>query len=185
MPILGTIASSYLQSTTSYFSIASVTITDNSTNSITFSGIPNTYSHLQLRAFITSVNDSQYYGMRFNSVSSGNLYVDQGIGGRQTDTMESWSYPNENAFALVGRGNGTNPTFPGIAIVDIIDYTDTTKFKTTRGMNTITRTTTGETYMRSGVFMSTNAVSSITIYNASNGYFMTGNKIMLFGIKGS
>jgi hypothetical protein len=169
----------------SYESIASINITDNSTGTVTFSNIPQTYAHLQIRAFITSTSDNQYYGMRFNGVSSGNLYVDQGIGGRQTDTMESWSYPNENAMALIGRGNGTNSTFPGIAIVDIMDYINTAKFKTTRGMNTITRTTTGEIYMRSGVFMSANAISSITIYNASNGYFMTGNKIMLFGIKGS
>ena len=49
MPILGVIASSYAQATSSYDFIEKITVSGSSTNSVTFSTIPTTYKHLQLR----------------------------------------------------------------------------------------------------------------------------------------
>lgn len=190
MHILGTIASSYLQETNSYFSIQTISITNSSTSSVTFNNIPQTYSHLQLRCLMMSQSDNQYYIMTFNnSGTSGTSYVDQGIGGTDNNSIDAWSYPNGGAMAILGRGGGTNPTYPGYCIIDVMDYTMTNKYKVTRGMNTIVRDNSanpkGELYFRSGMYMNTSAITSITIQNASSGYFVNGNKLMLFGIKGA
>lgn len=190
MHILGTVASSYLQETNSYFSIQTISITNSSTSSVTFSNIPQTYSHLQLRCLIMSQSDEQYYIMTFNNTgTSGSAYVDQGIGGVTNSSIDAWSYGNSGAMAILGRGGGTNPTYPGYSIIDIMDYMMTNKYKVARGINTIIRNDSSnpkaELYFRSGMWMSTNAITSITIQNANNGFFVNGNKLMLFGIKGA
>lgn len=187
--ILGTIASSF-EPAGDFYSISTISITNSSTNNVTFSNIPQTYSHLQLRALIMSQSDEQYYYMTFNnSAIPGSSYVDQGIGGTDNNSIDAFSYANAGAMAILGRGGGTNPTYPGYCVIDIVDYTATNKYKVARGINTVVRANTtnpkAELYFRSGMYMSTNAITAITVTNANGGYFVSGNKLMLFGIKGA
>ena len=68
MPILGVIASQITGhlSTNSFESIQTVTVGSGGQSSISFSSIPSTYKHLQLRCFAAGAG-SQRFGIRFRN----------------------------------------------------------------------------------------------------------------------
>ena len=73
-PILGIIASSMLGVTSSYESIATTTVGALGASSVTFSSIPSTYKHLQLRWIARSnrVAAQDFVDIRLNSDTGAN-----------------------------------------------------------------------------------------------------------------
>jgi hypothetical protein len=61
MPILGIIASSKLTVSNSYESIATTTVGSGGSATVTFSSIPATYKHLQVRTLIRSAGSDASY----------------------------------------------------------------------------------------------------------------------------
>jgi hypothetical protein len=183
--VLGTLSSGVAAATGSYESIASATGTGSS-NTITFSSIPSTYKHLQIRfnAKTASISDTPI--MRFNSDSGSNyaLHNLQGQG-----SAASASGGTGYSFVFVSTlAAGTSPTYPMVVISDIIDYASTTKNKTVRnfvGMdnnNSEPANGLGSVVLQSGLWLNTNAISSITISVTAN--FTTDSTFALYGIKG-
>jgi len=168
---------------TSYESIATAT-GNGSSGTMTFSSIPSTFKHLQLRWFIknTGSGSTQYiYPIRFNSDSGSNY---------------SAHYINANGSTVAASGNanmaGINFYFDwpanisntyGVAVFDILDYADTNKYKTTRSLNGYDANGSGQVAFNSGNWRSTSAINRIDIsFNADA--FATGSSIALYGIKG-
>ena len=90
-PILGIWASPKYVAPSNYYSIATATVTSGGTASITFSSIPSTYTHLQLRGFVR-MNRADYadnLSIRFNSDSSSNYYS-HGVRGDGTN-VNAWA----------------------------------------------------------------------------------------------
>lgn len=166
-------------STNSYESIA--TASGVGASSFTFSSIPSTYQHLQIRYYIPDC-----------STAPGNV----------------WCYPNGDSTANKSlhelNGNGAVATaagvtglpwnrigyqasansFPLVGVVDILDYANTNKNKTTRSFwaNEINGTT-DYIGITSGYSPITAAFSSLTI-GRDSGTFPTGTSFALYGIKG-
>jgi hypothetical protein len=178
---------------TAYESIATVSVTSGGgASSITFSGIPSTYQHLQIRAIgkiINGGNDKGAIRYRFNGDTNSN-YAYHGM---QTDFSSSIS--RDNAFGVTfGRfASGSMPTTNaayanmfGLLIVDILDYADTNKFKTARG--TAGFDSNGATYETVGLFSSlwrsTAAITSIEITNDFVANWTQYSHFALYGIKG-
>ena len=176
----------------SFESIATVTGTGSSAT-ITFSSIPSTYVGLQLR-FIgkstESVSNTQYnYRLRFNGDTGAN-YARHVLGG------DGATAATTGAASVTEIGPGYTPipnsgsavAIIGVGIIDIHDYASTTKNKTARvftGLD-MNRTTapTGQVILHSGVWLNTNAITSIDL-QLTTGSWTTNSVFSLYGIKGA
>ena len=161
-----------------YESIATATATGGET-SLTFSSIPSTYTHLQIRAVIICASGNTPI-VRFNS-DSGTNYSRHQIYEDGSSTVGSAGLAN-TASPVFGFGQvGTVATYPNVVIFDLLDYANTSKYKTFKLLSGSESSTAGSTEIWSGNWRSTSAVSTIAISNLT---FLAGSKIALYGIKG-
>ena len=166
-PILGIWASSrYTQADTgAMFPLQVITVGAAGASSVTFTNIPNTYSHLQIRII---AKDSRAVGnlsnlyMTFNSdtganYSSHQLYGDGSSAGAVAATSQSSIYFGNCASAT------TIANMFGATITDVLDYANTNKNKTIRTLTGGDNNGSGVVALNSGLWRSTSAISSITI----------------------
>ena len=159
-----------------YESIA--TIYPSGSSSVTFSSIPSTFKHLQVRVYwLNSTNSNNWF--RLNGDTGAN-YAGHELGGDGSSAYTS-AYSSNSEGILVGYASTS--TSPGVAVVDILDYADTNKFKTTRTLSGQDRNGSGLIAFRSSLWRSTSAVNSLSFY-AQAGTFTAGSVIELFGIRG-
>lgn len=158
-------------------SFESIATASPSNTTVTFSSIPQTYRHLQLRCTFTSGGNSAQLRLNNDSstnYSNHNLY---GISGAPA----SEGFINQTS-ALLGQwyGGFPNTNFPGTMIVDILDYTSTNKFKTVRAIGGMDNNgdTAGWVGAGSGLWRNTSAVTTVSIPINVTGTFA------LYGIKG-
>ena len=148
--------------------------------SITFSSIPQTYKHLQLR-INQSTNSGNNIRLQINGDTNANYSGHQltGDGGSVYSGYQSAAY----GWLYIAYSVGTQGT-PHVAIMDLPDYTNTNKYKTVRTLegNDINGAG-GWIGMWSGNWRNTAAVTSLTVYIPS-GYFTEYSTFSLYGIKG-
>jgi len=191
MPILGITASGITGSTistSSYESIATVTVGSGGSSSIAFSSIPQTYKHLQMR-YISADARGTYSNspvdMTFNG-SSATAYDRHVLTGDGSNAA-SFAEINQNFIRLEGGANVANTYLSGI--VDILDYTSTSKAKTVRSFSGIDANAggnlAGEINLNSGLWYATPAaITSITLTPYSSP-FRQYTQFALYGIKGA
>lgn len=166
----------------SFESIASVSGTGSS-GTVTFSSIPSTYSHLQVRAFmpVTSNNNAPY--IRFNS-DSGNNYTVHTVIGVNNGSVNAQSATSQPYINIAGFWFGIQTDYPGVSVVDILDYSNTNKYKTVRALaGQDNNSTLGSTGMSSGLWLSTNAITSISIILSGATNFSSNARFGLYGIR--
>jgi hypothetical protein len=168
-------------STSSYESIATVTVGSGGQSSISFNSIPSTYKHLQIR-FASINNAAQSIIMQFNGDTATN-YAKHSLNGYGTGTQAA-GYPNGNYFNLQGYAIAGSSPNPVVGIADVLDYTNTNKYKTTRILSGFDANGSGEIDLNSGLWQSTSAVSSIVIKLESSGTINQYSSFALYGIKG-
>jgi hypothetical protein len=78
--------------------------------------------------------------------------------------------------------NNSTSTFTG-GVIDILDYSNTNKYKTFRGLSGGDTNGAGNVFLRSGLWMSTSAINSIVITPNGN-TFAQHSSFALYGIKG-
>lgn len=184
MPILGTIASSFRSDVGAIFPLQVLTMSGSGASSVTFTNIPSTYAHLQVRAFVrSSVADTGgNLFMRYNGDSNANYswhYLEGGSAGVNTSGSA-----NQTAL-LCGRMNaGTaNANSFGVAIIDIYNYANTNMFKTNRSLTGVDRVGAGLVRLDSGNWRNSAAITSITLYPSDSGNFVANSQIALYGVK--
>ena len=171
--------------TNSYESISTVTVGSGGQSSVTFSSIPSTYKHLQVRALLKSNTTSVAYvdytfnGVGGSSYSSHYLFGNGSTAGANAGNGSSASSMYLNEFPTTSNSN-----IFGAFILDILDYADTTKNKTTRAIGGNDKNGSGVVALSSGLFMSTNAISSITFTPQSSAGVGQYSSFALYGIKG-
>jgi hypothetical protein len=182
MPILGVIASSYIAPVAAFESIQTFS---GSASSITFSSIPQTYKHLQIR--ITMQATATFGGsvqLLINGDSSGNysnhfLYGTGSGAGISAGAVTSTSL----TIGLGLQQSGVN----GVVITDILDYTSTNKYKVVRSLGGVDNNSTGGLVVfQSGALYNANglsAISSLTVFPQSAS-FAANCSFALYGIKG-
>jgi len=168
-----------------YDSIATVTSTG-SAGDITFTSIPATYKHLQIRGILRTSDTGSFnnQGMRFNSDTGSNYksHTLRGDGTSATSGVVAGS-TNFNDFMRAASNSLTAGIFSAI-VMDILDYADTNKYKTFRALEGGDANGSGSIGLTSGVYMSTNAINSITI-SPSGGTAIQYSSFALYGIKGA
>jgi hypothetical protein len=188
-PILGIWASqNYPRITNSYESIQTVNVTSN-TATISFTSIPGTFKHLQIR-FIARDNRAttgfDNMMMKFNGGASA-TYSWHRLAGSGTAAAAAAS-PSSGDIALseaaISRGNNASGIFaPGI--IDILDYTNTNKYKTIKALHGGDANGSGSIVLTSGLWYgSTNAITSIDFTAEGGNSFVSGTQLALYGIKG-
>jgi len=170
-------------------SIATVLVGSGGSATISFSSIPSTYDHLQLR--ITAQTDRGTYGSDYNNVTfnsdTANNYARHYLGGDGSTPLTGGA-GNLSYVAGGVCGTTTGGTF-GHSIIDILDYANTNKFKTVRvasgnDLNGTVGGYGGEVYLLSSLWRSTTAISSITINRNSGSVYSQNSIFALYGIRG-
>ena len=190
MPIFGVTASSNMSTKlTDFYQIATTTL-GSAQSTVTFSSIPQTYTHLQLRLFAQDVRAT--YGITeirlvFNSDTS-SIYTSHNMYGDGSSAVSN-STLNFSSMVLGDGtyGTSTGGTF-GAGIADILDYTNTNKLKTVRhiagvDLNGVIAGYGGRVGLSSGVWRSTSAISSITLTSNSLINFSANSRFSLYGVK--
>lgn len=173
----------------SFESISTVTVGSGGAASIEITSIPSTYTHLQLRCYLQA--DRATYGMgEFEMTvngAGGTNYSRHGIVGYGSGNTGYWGNADA-AYIYADRGLGTNTggTYAGL-VIDILDYKDTNKYKTIRGLqgvdfNGSVGGYTGAVNFFSGAYKSTNAITSIKFVSVY-GNFTQHSRVALYGIK--
>ena len=171
-----------------YESIQTVTVGSGGSATIDFTSIPSTYKHLQIRGIaITSVATYWAVGnVKLNNDAAGNYSFHSLFGtGSTTGTFaQAGASYFEIQYGIAGNSN-TSGIF-GASIIDILDYSNTTTYKTIRNLNGRELNGGGSEDrigLSSASWRSTSAVNQITI-SAASGSFQQYSSFALYGIKG-
>ena len=191
MPILGVISSGisgHLE-TNSFESIATVTV-GSPQSTISFTSIPATFKHLQIRAIYKSTSgsgeDYWYQYFYFNTDSAGSSYAYHKMTGRNAVAASS------NGTSLAGTGNEFSEVSNAIpsslfnvCVIDILDYANTSKNKVVRGLSGYNNTDTSFIRLSSNLWNNTAAINAITFtLHGSAGNYNANTQFALYGIRG-
>lgn len=175
---------------TSFESIASAS--PSGVGTVTFSSIPGTYKHLQVRYNVRADNPSTgpvtaFMQLRVNGVTT-TSYTTHQITGDGASVSNGGSSGDTSTFIAVVGGSGNVGAF-GSGIIDIYDYASTTKNKTIRAFSGSDTNGTfggvpGEITLRSGLFNNTGAITSLELFFSSGTTYMTNSVVSLYGIRG-
>ena len=192
MPNLGIIASQISghlwAPSNSYDSIA--TYTGSGASSVTFSSIPSTYRHLQLRLLVrmaSGTGGTDNMAMQFNSDTTNTNYASHSLRGSGTSAVaESYTTSYPIILRDVVPRDGLTASVYGALVIDILDYASTNKNKTVRTLSGNDSNGAGTIAFTSGLWMnSASAISSIKLYDYDNsGYNFASNcSFALYGVK--
>lgn len=151
-----------------------------SSATITFSSIPSTYKHLQVRVLFrpdTAAPNNLYLMLNGDN---GNNYTGHWLRGFSGSAVASGS---------TGLSK-TRPFFPGVynnayhnaAIIDILDYANTTKYTTVRTFAGYDDNSDGSVNLSSGLWLNTAAVNEVKI--TCDAFFLNTSTFALYGITG-
>ena len=168
------------------YELISTQVLSATASSISFTGLDtaaSNYKHLQIRAVVRD-NRSGYAGsncwLRFNNAAA--LYSHHGLYANGSSTASGSATSTSQIYVsdIVG-GSGTANVFSPF-IIDVLDFSSSTKNKTVK---TLGGTNAGYNWLTlsSGSWMSTNPVTSITIFS-SLGSFIAGSRFSLYGLRG-
>ena len=174
-------------------SIATVTVGSGGASNVEFTNIPQTFSHLQIRA-ISQTNRSSYtiegIYMQVNGVTSANYSRHELVSSEgYNDTVSAQGGGSDYYSSILSTISGVKANFFGAAIVDILDYSNTNKYKTIRhisgadsngdtlGYHTLLFLGTGALYAN------TNAITSIKFTPQVGTSFNQYTKFALYGIR--
>jgi hypothetical protein len=171
---------------TSYESIATVT-GNGSSSSITFSSIPSTYQHLQIRAIAREASGGNVFGnisVSANGDTGANYTLHQLYGDGTSALAAGSGFSNASALINIAGNSAAASVFGG-GVVDILDYTNTNKLKTFRSLSgTDNSTGGGFILLRSQLWNNLTSINSLTLTDASGVAFTSTSSFALYGIKG-
>ena len=171
---------------TSYESISTVTVGSGGTSSITFSSIPSTYQHLQIRFMARTTRSLGFdpFLIRMNSDTTAANYASHALYGSGSSAVSNYTSGESGTFHyLVSAATSTASVF-GAAVIDVLDYANTNKYKTTRSLAGYDGNGSGYICLNSGLWMNTNAITTLTIVPFVGSNFVEYSSFALYGIKG-
>lgn len=166
----------------SYESIQTVLVGAGGQSSISFTLIPATYKHLQIRAIAKSTGAATQGDLTLNS-DTGNNYAWHQLFGSVSSIGADNSINRANIVGAVSLVNSSISSVFAGSIIDILDYAETNKFKTVRYLVGQDENASGVITFNSGLWRSTSAITTITITARSNSIAQYSS-FALYGIKG-
>jgi hypothetical protein len=177
--ILGIVASgNYPRVTNSYESIATVLVGSGGSSSISFSSIPSTFTHLQIRAISknsSSINSNSVLSLNGNAIGYRHFLFGNG--------SSTGAGAAANGEGVISATSSVSNVF-GAFVMDILDYTNTNKNKTVRVLQGVDENGSGVMAFNSFLYSTnTNAITSLTL-TSSGTSFVQHSQFALYGIKG-
>ena len=156
-----------------YESIATYNVPVGGTSTVTFTSIASTYTHLQVRSLVKFAASS-FGNIRFNGDTTAANYRNHALYGNGTAASAGTAstaayYPYEG-----------NAQWGGY-ILDILDYSNTNKYTTTRELGGFDNNGSGIIELSSNLWMNTAAVNQIVLTTSST--FAQYSSFALYGIK--
>lgn len=155
--------------------------------SVTFSSIPGTYKHLQVRAIYRltdSGTSSDLVKITFNSSNTG--YAGHSVYGNGTTASSLNTSSSTYGWASrtsLPRGGTTANAFGGM-ILDILDYANTSKNKTLRTLEGLdTNSAVAGIALTSSLWTNTAAITSMTFTDENALNFTQYSTFSLYGVK--
>jgi len=184
--ILGIVASgNYPRVTSSYESIATVTVGAGGSSTVTFSSIPSTFKHLQIRGLARVTGSVVQNGtkVQFNSDTGAN-YTYHTLYGTGSSAIAYGEANTNQSFMDKFAGASASSNVFGAIVCDVLDYLDTNKYKTSRSLGGVDNNGSGVIHLTSGVWRNTNAITSITLSPFDGFSYVQYSHFALYGIKG-
>ena len=160
-----------------YEPIATTSVSNSTTNYMEFTSIGSGYTDLVMIVQGGNQNASYGLGLRFNSDSGTNYSVTQltGNGSSAASARET----SQAQIIVGGNGYGGSNLVTDITRINVMNYANSTTYKTCINRNDIPGGVTGTTV---GLWRSTSAITGVRI-TAQNSYFVNGSTATLYGIK--
>jgi hypothetical protein len=172
----GTTVFSPFTATGSYDALASYTVPSGGASTITFAGLPTggQYQHLQIRGIgIGSTTDDIV--MKINTNTGVKTHWLLGDGSSASGTVN-----NTTANGVYISNNGIVTTYPTPFVLDLLDYTNTNKYKTLKNLAGRDANGSGRVWLSSSLFDTTDAITSITLTSSFGQY----SQFALYGVRG-
>lgn len=150
-------------------SIATVTVGSGGASSITFSDLPSGFQHLQIRLIGRCTSTGNFVNIEVNSDTGSNYAVHRLSGDGASAAAAAGTSTASTSQAYLSSSSSTASVF-GAAVIDLLDYASTTKNKTFRSLTGFDNNGSGQIHIRSGLWMSTNAVTSLKLTMESNNF---------------
>ena len=183
-PILGIYASQisgHLFAPSGAYDSIATGVGTGSNDEITFSSIPSTYTHLQIRGIARAGGTNAFMAIRLNGVTSG--YARHYLLGNGTAASAAAATAQSQITFLDSVRLPTASSTYGVFVCDILDYANTSKNKTVRILSGQDSNGSGGVDLTSGFYESTSAITSVTV-RINGGSFDTPTQFALYGIKG-
>jgi hypothetical protein len=154
-----------------------------SSSTLTFSSIPSTYKHLQLRMVVNTTLGYEQGGsvfLQFNGDTAGANYTFHQLAGNGSGvTSTAGTSQGAVAYSYLSIPNNAISA----SVIDILDYASTAKNKTIRNSNGYAWTSQNIS-LRSNLWINTAAISSIRIFEGAAANWSTRARFSLYGIAG-
>jgi hypothetical protein len=169
----------------SYESIATATVSGSASGTISFTNIPQIYTHLQIRGVLrgTDAKNSGYGYFTLTNSTNTNSTAHFIIGDGTSASAASYVTRQDALSYIMPCNSATSGVFGGI-IVDIADYRNTNKNKTSKILFGFDRNTPGIVGLSSALhYVNTNAITDITFVAWDLGTFAVGSTLALYGLR--
>lgn len=170
----------------SYESISTVTVGAGGSASISFTSIPSTYTHLQIRGIARSNRatpaDMDSLIIQFNSDTASN-YSDHALRGDGSSVSAVANTSSTGMITYRIANLYVASTLMGAQIIDILDYANTNKYKTVRTLAGVDNNGSGQVALNSGNWRNTAAITSILLKPDAGTLFTQYSQFALYGIK--
>jgi hypothetical protein len=166
---------------TGTFTLISSNTLGSAASSVTFSSIPQTYTDLRLVINCGTSTNGDGIFIRFNGDTS-SIYSDTGLWGTGSSASTGRHVAATSAALSIATGGSTTASSM-IALVDFIDYSNTTTYKSfiSRAGNATSTASYPATEITVGMRSSTSAITSLTVLSVSN--IVVGSTFELYGIE--
>ena len=154
-----------------------VTLTSTA-SSVTFLGIPATYTHLQIRGFFNQ-GASNWLSINYNNDSTAGAYQWHYPATDGSTVASGWSGSTSANGTVIAYNN--NATAFGGFICDILDYSSGSKTKVGRSLSGYDANGSGELMLISNMWNNTSAINRITL--TGSGTLAVNSSFALYGIK--
>jgi hypothetical protein len=171
-----------------YIEPIATTLLSGTQATISFTNIPQGYKHLQLRVLARTNRASNTQSnmlIQFNSDTGSNYYPYHSIDGDGSTAVASVSGTGTNINVNRLSGATADANIYGTIIVDMLDYQNTNKYKTTRSLGGIDLNGTGVVNFSSGLWLNTSPINRLDITTLSGtASFIANSRFSLYGIRG-
>jgi len=165
-----------------YEHIETITVGAGGAASVTFSSIAGTYKHLQVR-YVARANAAVLGTLIRLNGNTGSNYAFHELYGNGTSALSSASTSQTFGLSYIAPSSAPASTF-GAGIIDILDYTSTSKNKTVRSLAGYDGNGAGTVGLVSSLFFATPAaVTQIDLIAQSSNQFVQHSTFALYGVK--